>query len=620
MKKVLLNATLILTIGGSAFAQSIGKTLPAAQAKMSKTALNPSQAAEQPFAGSRAEGDIIWSDNFSTPSNWTSSNTSVPPHGWVITTNLNAPPAANQTAPLRPVNFPTGSNGYALCDSDGAGTSANPSQTNATIVWSGAPIDCSNNPNVSMKFNTCTRNWASQYFVRVSGDNGQNWTEFPVLQHITTNVNTANSEVVTLNISSVAGGASEVLIGFRYQADWGWFWAIDDVELFETWNYDLVTNQTISSLGLAEFKYTIYPVGQVISGLRMGFGADVRNNGAMSMNPALTGTQGSWSATGAQVTVNPIQTQDDSLVILAANGFPIPTTTGTYNITLNLATEQTLQNPAAVTRTMPFSVSPLVMAGDDYDGNASSMSGGFFGWATATGDPGIGREFEINTNASIGRISVGIANVAAASQGDYIDNELFVELWKVVDGEPVFVAITNGHVLTASNFGNLVHCYFENPVAVNAGEILIAVASSAETNIVPVAFSGLHLAGNTVGKAGTGFVTLASDGDYVNVPVVRLDFGDYTGLNENTLISEDVTIFPNPASYNCTVNYSLTEQAEVNMVVRDLTGKVVFSNNSGLQGAGGYTTTIDMNTFAQGMYTLTLTANGAQVTKKIIKK
>lgn len=617
MKKVLFNVSILLAFGATSFAQSIGKTLPTEQAKMSKHLTNSGVSSNQIINSSRAEGDIIWSDDFSTPANWGFSNASQPPHGWSITTNLNAPPAATQTAPLRPVNFPTGSNGYAICDSDSAGDG---STTNATITWSGTPIDCSANPNVSLRFRAVTRNWSSQYFVRVSGDNGASWSEFPVLQNITTNMNTANSEEVTLNITSAAGSASEVLIGFRYQASWGWFWAVDDVELFETWNYDLVTNQTISSLGAAEFKYTIYPVGQVIAGLRMGFGADVRNNGAMAMLPALKATQGNWSATGSQVTINPNQIQDDSLAILAANGFPIPSTAGQYDITLDLTTEETIQNPAAVVKMMPFSVSPLVMAGDDFNGNVNTLSGGFFGWASATGDPGIGREFEINTNAAIGRISVGIANVTAANQGDYIDNELFVELWKVVDGEPVFVAITDAHVITASNFGNLVHCYFENPVQVAAGDILIAVASSSETALVPVAFSGLHLAGNTVGKAGSGFVTLASDGDYVEVPVVRLDFGDYTGIAENTIISEDVTVYPNPASDNITLSYSLTEQAEVNVVVRDLTGKVVLAMNQGLLGAGAYNLTIESASFAQGMYTVTLNANGATSTQKLIKK
>lgn len=610
MKKVLLNLTLILAVGSFSFAQSISNGLPAEKAKNSKNELAPVFVETQALSGTRAEGDIIWDDDFSTPANWTFSNTSNPPHGWTITSDLNAPPFAA----LAPVNFATGANGYAFCNSDAAGDG---SSTNATITWSGTPIDCSMNPNVSLRFNTVTRNWSSQYFVRVSGNNGATWTEIPVLQHITTNINSQNSEEVTLNITSIAGGQSEVLIAFRYQAEWGWFWAIDDVELFETWNYDLNLTQAISSLGVAEFKYTIMPVGQVTAGMTMGFGAEVSNNGAMTMTPTLSASQGAWSAQGAAGSVAPVQT--DSLSILAASGFPIPTTVGTYNVTLDIDTDEEIQNPSAVLRTMPFSISPLVMAGDDYNGTAASMSGGFFGWASATGDPGIGREFEIFANGQIGRVSVGIANVAAANQGTYIGNELYVELWRVVDGEAVFAGISEPHLVAASNFGNLVNCYFEDPISVSAGEIIIAIAASTETALVPIAFSGTHKAGNTVGKAGGDFVTLAADNEYVEVPVVRLDFGNYTSIANETLISEDVVVYPNPAADNATVTYTLTSESNVTILVRDLSGKVVFTTESGLIGAGTYNTTIDMNAFAQGMYTITLTANGAQTTQKLIK-
>lgn len=611
MKKVLLNLTLILAVGSFSFAQSISDGLPAEKANHGKNQLAPVFVETQALSGTRAEGDIIWDDDFSTPANWSFSNTSNPPHGWTITSDLTAPPFAA----LSPVNFATGSNGYAFCNSDAAGDG---STTNTTLTWSGTAIDCSMNPNVSLRFNTVTRNWSSQYFVRVSGDNGATWTEIPVLEHITTNINSQNSEEVTLNITSIAGGQSEVLIAFRYQAEWGWFWAIDDVELFETWNYDLNLTQSISSLGVAEFKYTIIPVGQVTSGMTMGFGAEVSNNGAMTMTPTLSATQGVWNAQGAAGSVAPVQS--DSLSILAASGFPIPTTVGTYNVTLDIETDEEIQNPAAVTRTMPFSVSPLVMAGDDYNGTPASMSGGFFGWASAAGDPGIGREFEIFANGQIGRVAVGVANVAAGNQDTYIGNELYVELWRVVDGEAVFAGISEPHLVTAGNFGNLVQCYFEDPVTVSAGEVVIAIAASSETALVPVAFSGTHRAGNTLGKAGGDFVTLAADNDYVEVPVVRLDFGNYVSIDEQTLSSESVMVYPNPADENATVVYTLNAESAVSIVVRDLSGKVLYSVENAVVGAGTYHETIDLNAFAQGMYTITLTANGAQTTQKLIKK
>jgi hypothetical protein len=614
MNKPLLNLSLIVGFGGAIFAQSNQVPVSTKEAKVLRNLNEPSALPVEGVFGTRAEGDVIWEDDFSDAANWSFSNTSNPPHGWSITSNLNAPPF---TA-LAPVNFATGSNGYAFCNSDEAGDG---SETNATIQWNGAPIDCSNNPNVSLKFNTVTRNWSSQYFLRISADNGTTWTEIPVLTHITTNVNTANSETVNINISSYINSSSEVLIGFRYQASWGWFWAIDDIELYETWNYDLEMGQNLNSIGLEATHYTIMPVNQVTAGMSMGFGVEARNIGALPMSVSLAASQGAWSGVGSAVTMNTLQAGTDSLTILDANGFPIPSTVGTYNVALTLQTDETLQNAAAASKTQRFSVSSTVMAGDNYDGTPASITGGFTGWADPSGDPGIGKDFEVFANGTIGRTAVGISNVATANQAQFIGNELIVLIYKAVDGELVLAGISEPHILTASNFGNLVQCYFEEPIQVVAGDYLVAMATFSETTPVPIAFSGRHRILKTYGLDGGNLFSWSSATEfYRDIPVIRLDFADYSDIANETLIASDVVVYPNPAEDNATITYTLTAESNVSIVVRDLSGKVVYTTESGLLGAGSYNTTIDLNTFAQGMYTVTLTANGAQTTQKLIKK
>jgi hypothetical protein len=624
MRKVLLSLSMIALVGTAGLAQNAQKSnLSAEKMVYGKHLTTPTFAESSSVSTSRAEGDIIWGDepgqgDFSVAANWEILSSSNPPHGWEISTNPNDPPNFQQTASLVPVAFPGATNGYALCDSDAAGEG---STTNTTIHWNGDPIDCSTYDFVSLRFKTATRNFASTYYVVVSNDGGATWNDVEVLQEITTNVNTTNPQIVEVNISEFAGNESDVMIGFRYEAEWGWFWAIDDVELFETWNYDLSMVNSITSMGALGYKYTIVPVDQVLSNSRVGFGADVKNNGASPITGTLEVTQGAWTGNSASTTMTPSATETDSLFIAIADGFPVPATVGTYNFSLGLDIAETVQNPDLTERTMPFSVSPLIYAGDDYDGTPASLNGGFFGWATAEGDPGIGREFEINTNGSIGRVSVAIANVNTENQNTYIGNELFVELW-VGDGENYdFLDISEAHEVVASNFGNIVHCYFNNPVEVNAGEVILAIASSTVNGLVPVAWSGQHADGNTVGKAGANLVTLASDGPYVDAPVIRLDFGDYTSIEGNVFVNEDVVIYPNPAADNATVSFTLTEEAAVSIVVRDLSGKVVYTIDYASMVAGQqYNETIDLSGLAQGMYTVTLSANGAQTTQKLIKK
>jgi hypothetical protein len=624
MKKVLLNLSMFLLVTGAAFGQATGKyDMPSKTQKSGKHLLASEFVEAQAVVNNRAEGDIIWGSevgegDFSVGSNWATSNLSNPPHGFTISMDPSAPPNFTQTASLLPLNFSGATNGYALCDSDVAGQG---STTNARIEWAGDAIDCSAFENVSMRFTTATRNFASSYFVLVSNDNGATWNEIEVLQHITTNVNTTNPETVEVNISEYAGEQSQVKIGFRYEADWGWFWAIDDVLLFETWNYDLAVNNPLSSMGVEGFKYTHVPVGQVTPGLKMGFGVEVRNLGAMPIMSALVATQGGFTATGASVNVEPQASGMDSLFILDANGYDVPNTVGTYNIDLSLEIPVTVQDESATERTMSFSVSPLIYAGDDYDGTPASLDGGFFGWLTPDGDPGICRYFEINADGTIGRMHIAIANVSQANQGDYIGNELFGELYRFDENQNdfVFFGLTEAHTVVAGDFGNLVTLTFEEALPVSAGDLIVALGSSSEGALVPIAYSGRQNRRHIRGKDG-GLVNVSSTSEYNNVPVVRLDMGDYTNIENNNLVSQNVMVYPNPTNDNATVSFSLTEQANVTIVVRDLSGKVVYATDNALLSSGQHAEIIDLNEMSQGMYTVTITANGGQTTQKLIKK
>jgi len=75
---------------------------------------------------------VIWSNDFSTPGDWTFANTSSPSQNWIVTTNA----AAIPVPALSPAAFTTVGNGYALIDSDGAGSgvSQNADLTADTLI------------------------------------------------------------------------------------------------------------------------------------------------------------------------------------------------------------------------------------------------------------------------------------------------------------------------------------------------------------------------------------------------------------------------------------------------------------------------------------------------------
>ncbi len=209
--------------------------------------------------------DAIWSDDFSDPDNWVMTNTSTPPVNWEITTNVNSSPVAG----LNPINLPTAANGFAIINGDvmGDGSIQNSSITTANS------IDLSDHENIQLRFAQVTRNWSTIYTVRVSNDGGATWTDYNPNPHITVNTNSGNPEWATINISDVAGGQSNVKIQFNYQADWGWFWAIDDVFIEELSPVNI-------SAGL--FHYTLQNTAQPVDAIgndTLFFAVNVNNAG-----------------------------------------------------------------------------------------------------------------------------------------------------------------------------------------------------------------------------------------------------------------------------------------------------------------------------------------------------
>lgn len=694
MKNLTVLSAVVFT-GSIAFGQSGLVNKPTAQ--LSKFGPTVEKPKHLHLLTPKADGDTIWMDDFSNPSNWMMYDNSVPTHGFEITTNVNAAPVGA----LNPAGMPTAANGYAFCNSDAAGTQANPSQTDANIVNVNA-IDLTGFSNVTLQFYNTTRNFASSYRVFVSGNNGATWTEYLVNQNITTNVNTANPELVKLNISSAAANQSQVLVRFNYQAEWGWFWAIDDVSIVESPGHDVELIRAVMSYGPQEFKYARIPVSQVNADVNMAFGANVRNQGSRSQNLSMYVS----NAAGANLVSAPLTLASlvsDSISIPAANGWTVPATVGTYDfsvmldndatavgsvytfdagtlvagsgysdatgvataggagsgLTVNIVTEAgeitgvTVNNPGTgyevgdvVTiaggtggeievnsignlintnddsATLRFRVTDNIMAADTYDGTAASMSGGFFGWASATGDPGIGTVYEIFNAGSFQRVNVGIANVAAANQGEYIGNEIFVQLFKYnFDiGDYEFVAISNTHQLVAANFGNTINLDFSSPITASPGDVYLPVACFFENSDAPVAFAGMSFAGTTLGLAGGDLVQLASDGPMVSTPVVRLNFANIASIEESSLVSNNVVLYPNPTSNEATIAFTLNNDAAVTIEVRDLSGKVVYTSNEGQLVAGAHNTTLSTSSMASGMYTYSVSANGAVVTNKFVVK
>ena len=216
MKKTLLSACAIL-VASATFAQQANvaelpnEGLTKGYSTISTTPnFTPSSAVAAP--------QNIWEDDCSDISTWNVTNSSTQFFEWQIETDPNATPAGGA---LTPMASASASNGYMMISSDANGGNAdNDGTTISTEFTNVTPIDLSLYPNVQLTFQHNFRWWNDTRIVRISPDNGVNWIDLDVITddagYTYVNQSSDNPHMSVYDISSVAGGMSEVLVQFYY--------------------------------------------------------------------------------------------------------------------------------------------------------------------------------------------------------------------------------------------------------------------------------------------------------------------------------------------------------------------------------------------------------------------
>jgi len=590
MKKYYLGA-MALVCASVASAQTAGSTKPAHKTLNISEVSSKTQIANE-------KAIPFYTNNFSTPSDWVMANAGTggtPPHSagssnWMITTDASAAPV---TA-LIPAAFTSVANGYAIIDSDAAGDG----QTqNATIVTA-ANIDCSTHANVSMKFQQTTRHYQETYYVVVSGDGGATWTDFQVNTSMAVNTNSPNPGTVQVNISSVAANQPDVRIGFRYQGNYDWFWAVDDIEIFETEDYDLAINGmywgATGNWG-PRLPYYQTPLAQIAD---ITFGGSVQNIGALTQNDCMfnvaipSATYSSSSAAGI-LTPNQIDTLDAVAV------FTPGATAATYAVTAGITSGATDASPTDNTyTTLSFSTNNYIYARDMGTVLAGSFNQGD-GYE-------MGNVFDIQTNATVTGADVWVGATTVAN------TEMYIALYDVTDGNFTFVDGTDPAGIT---IGALNTVAFNSPIPLTAGSSYVLVAGSYGSG---GADNDLVLGSAGVSEPQTTFFYDGNGGDIAanwfystSTPMVRMNFTPGLTVKEGVLASS-MSVYPNPASDVTTVSFD-ANGADAVVVVTDLSGKVISTMNTTTG-----TTEINTAAFAAGMYNVTVTSNNASATTKLV--
>jgi hypothetical protein len=561
-----------------------------------------SSVAQKPSA--EAKATIIWSDNFSTAANWTIASTGSNPEQWNIINTPNAIPVSA----LSPFASPTAANGFLFVNSDANNTGdmdGTPIITTATNVGT---IDCSAHSVVKLKYNHNFRWWHDTRGVRVSGDNGATWTEFLIsdeVDYFTPNQNSANPEVTIIDVSSIAAGSSQVKVQFYYDDNdyWGWYWAVDDVELYVPEANDLKLNGVLwGSTGFWAERLSYYqvPTSQITA---IEFSGLVENIGAQNQTGAIfTLTTGAFSSASSPLPVNvgSIDTLNCTTSLTPPTTIMNHALSGAVTMALvdGDASNNALNNFATV------AVNQYVYSRD----NGTALNGSFNGGMGFE----VGNIFDIFANTTIGGGSVYINGAAE------VGTEMYLKLYSIdpATGDFLYVDETGPYVLTTNDIdAEVTLSFLGGNYPLNAGESYLLVAGS----------NGDGGATNdlVVGTAGPAAVQTCYYYDMTDLtwyyttsqPMVRMNFDPALGMKD-AANNFGLEVAPNPATDATNVTFNVKNTSDVIINVIDMAGKVVATQT--LSGVNG-TQAVEINTSAlnSGMYTVNVNANGTSVSKKL---
>lgn len=575
--------------------------------------------AKQQTPSTKAEGDILWMNDFSVTSDWTIGNntTGTPPHtsgSWAI---VNALPAS-LTSQAATYGFPTtiGSGNFALVNSDAAGSGQTQNTYIETTVSLADSLMAHGSPlttPIYLKFTEIYRHFYDKNFVQISNDGGTTWTTIEVnpISEVPVNTNSANPEFETVNISSVLGGGNwtnSVKIRFLYQGNYDWFWAIDDVKLVEAYANDakFAGIYQATDLNTTEgLDYYRIPVSQTsFPGLT--FGARALNNGGSNQpNVTLKVTgPGSYSQTSSSVSL-PVGVTD-TLEITTPCAIPAAAANYTIDYTTDLGAGVTDGDPTNNQKSITVVRDQYLYGRDD-----NNPKGGI---AQVTSQDGaelkIGNLMQVFDAMDVTAVQVRLLNQSAAV-GQEIN--CVIEIYNTNTQTFDYLAETEYYAIQQADLANFVTIPIDGgAVSIPQGSLVLVMAHHlGGANEVGFAYAQSTFQGSVLGYTADGNRFQLTDPGAI---MIRMSENPSLGVAKNAA-NVNVNVFPNPVVGEATVEVNGAVASTITVV--DLTGKVVYTTK-----ASEGTSKVTFNTahFAAGVYTVNVSTDKGAVTKKMVVK
>jgi len=584
----------------------------------------------------QSRGLELWSSEFDNPSDWAITSSGTDPTAWTISSNPTFNSSIQAGTPFTDFLSTTASNGFLYIDSDGAGGTDGDGLEIITKATLNTPIDLSGEPKVVLTFSHNYRWWQDTRGVRVSGDGGVNWTTYQltcgandpgncigcgVSDNYPNLQDSENPEITKLDISSVAGNQSNVLIEFYYQDNdfWAWYWVVDDVKISRKDNHN-IENQAAWIWQETHYgaEYGRTPITQ--TGQNWVVGAQVSNDGVNTQtNVTLNADFGSFVSSDSIPLLEP----DSSKAVesLKSLNLTIGQYQGTYTVKSD-SDDVTGPNFLDNTNDRNFEITTDIFSLDGIGNHPAgteilsslgtpSFTDGADGLVCATMYPFLNND-TINsvialittTTSANAEVILYIVDSLSFTSGS-LNNAIFISDLYTVTAQDVsngFIEIPVGNISSNNQL-------FES-LPIQPGNYYAALELFSGGNTYDIRI----IDDETVGQpAWSSAIFIPQDQAYTNgnAFAISMNLGDNTVPNTTGIIENNntISIYPNPSNGEFNITASSNELSD--LTVKDITGKIViskvFSSNA----------IINLNNYAKGVYVVDIKNKKGTFTQKI---
>jgi hypothetical protein len=305
----------------------------------------------------KAFGDVIYADDFGSggpagtnmPTGWTTVDVDAQGNNYVWKwTNVGAT-GPTTTGYEHVLASTSAANGWMILDSDNYG------QGSYDAMLVSPSYNLSGHDAVAISFQELYKRWGNESanpyggnptYLGISTDGGLNYTEIEIHADFESKDETSNPGFMMVNISNIAGNATDLKVYFRIKGLWDYWWQVDDFQIIEAPYHDLVMKERyllsiydFGTMGSAWFGYySRLPLSQVTPFFMQ---ADVYNNGIRTQtNVDFTATAYSGTTVLGTYPAFTDSIQFDSTFSFVPDWFE-PTVAGTYSVVYEVEADST---------------------------------------------------------------------------------------------------------------------------------------------------------------------------------------------------------------------------------------------------------------------------------------